>query len=590
MLREFQGPPSMAKIAAIAGVSPSTVSRALLNHTRISKATRDRIRKLARDLNYRINPAVACSLTRARLGKPSLIGATLAYLEDFKSWNEVKESEETRRIIRLREGVMQRAQELGYGVDHLLIGTSGYTPERLSNILEARGIQGIILAPSPHPHRRLQLNWDKFAIVALGETLEAPQVNRVSIDHFGNLQMVLRQLLERRYERVGFVLDSLQNERNGVLPFAAFKYFQATHPEIGSVPILAQDSDHACLQWLKKYRPDVVITYGPQLIFKLHEWGYSIPDEIGFVTLERPGMEIDSAGAEENSNPAGATAVDLVVAAIHANDFGPPVTPKSTLVQGNWIDGPTLRDFSNKPESLFARAIQTPPQNFITIDLLPYCNRRMISKECFFGNLRNDGLPLKSNILPGQHVFHGIPFQIAGAVGAPSEATALMMASQVLSSSSSKSSFPSEVQIPIDRKAVAIYFLHGCGWTVGHQRIGRYTFCYADDSVEEFDVVTFYKKPATTSSLSIRTNESSIQDHSVFWEQFENDKAKPVKFPQGPHAWSYKVYFYAFEWTNPRPQQKIKKIVITTEPDQTSSLAIVSITLVQPDGSPLKER
>ncbi len=46
-------------VARSAGVHRTTVSLALRNHPRIPQATRDRVKQIANDLGYRINPLVS---------------------------------------------------------------------------------------------------------------------------------------------------------------------------------------------------------------------------------------------------------------------------------------------------------------------------------------------------------------------------------------------------------------------------------------------------------------------------------------------------------------------------------------------------
>ncbi len=54
-----QGKPTSFDIAYLAGVSQSTVSRALRNSPLVNKETRDKVQAIARELNYKVDKNAA---------------------------------------------------------------------------------------------------------------------------------------------------------------------------------------------------------------------------------------------------------------------------------------------------------------------------------------------------------------------------------------------------------------------------------------------------------------------------------------------------------------------------------------------------
>src|SRR5690606_24256426 len=63
---------SIVDIAKVLGISPATVSRALNNNSRISEATRERVKEMAKAMGYRHN-SMASSLRNRRSNTIGLI-------------------------------------------------------------------------------------------------------------------------------------------------------------------------------------------------------------------------------------------------------------------------------------------------------------------------------------------------------------------------------------------------------------------------------------------------------------------------------------------------------------------------------------
>jgi LacI family transcriptional regulator len=93
-------------------------------------------------------------------------------------------------------------------------------------------------------------------------------------------------------------------------------------------------------QWLKKTRPDAVLTTvvtAPQM---LRDLGYRIPQDIGVA-----GTAVDvpvDAGIDQHSEAIGRIAVETLVSQINLNERGEPSDPYRVLVESRWRDGKSL--------------------------------------------------------------------------------------------------------------------------------------------------------------------------------------------------------------------------------------------------------
>jgi DNA-binding LacI/PurR family transcriptional regulator len=122
---------SIKDIAKAAGVSPSTVSRALSDHPRISLETKERIRCLATEMGYSPS-AVARSLVTQRT---SIIGMAVAWVSDPF-------------LAQLVRGIEDTALEQGYTV---ILSSFYGEPDREMEVLSTfreRRVDGVIIKSS----------------------------------------------------------------------------------------------------------------------------------------------------------------------------------------------------------------------------------------------------------------------------------------------------------------------------------------------------------------------------------------------------------------------------------------------------------
>jgi LacI family transcriptional regulator len=340
---ERSGFPSYESIAARAGVSRSTVSRALRNDPRISKETATRVRDAAQSLGYRPNPLLAALMERVRHGREVSYQGTLAVIteaEDAARWYGTASSWEN-----IHRGAVQRAHERGYQME--FFSTRHYDKEgrRLSQILRSRGIHGVYVAPG-FSERRARLDWSAFSAATTGYGLVDPALHRVCYNNYHGIQLACRRLQDLGYKRIGLYLEQRNDEVTDHNYLAGFLLFlESVAPRQQIRPVLVPKYERQSFQtWLEQSEPDAVISSTRLLLEWAREKGAKCPDELGFVHLDHHARLSGCAGINHNSELIGAAVVDLIVAQLHRGEIGLPQHAMTTVVEGFWVHGETVRN------------------------------------------------------------------------------------------------------------------------------------------------------------------------------------------------------------------------------------------------------
>jgi DNA-binding LacI/PurR family transcriptional regulator len=186
-----QRPVSIQDIAGAAGVSHSTVSRALNNSPLISPEVRQRIHELAEAMGYTPN-AVAQSLKSQRTNTVGLVITSIA--DPFLG-----------RVVRGIEDVAQAANV------SVFLSISYNDPEREMEIIETfrrRRVDGVISSTSqirgPYMARLAQLNMPTVMINQQAES-ESAQLHSVDADDVGGSCQAVEHLLALGHTRIGYL-------------------------------------------------------------------------------------------------------------------------------------------------------------------------------------------------------------------------------------------------------------------------------------------------------------------------------------------------------------------------------------------------
>ncbi len=339
---------SMQTIADRAGVSRMTVSRALRNDTRVAVPTREKIRRLADELGYKPNPLVSALMVRLRSSRTPSRSETLAFLTTHP------EREGWRRVPTFRKfhaGAVQRAAELGFRVQEFWLREPGMTDGRMSRILHHRNIHGLLIAPTPEPGACLDLDWNRFASVSFGYTMRDPILHRVTNHQIHSIRTALQKVRERGYRRIGLAMQRSQNERVDHNWMAGFLTFQQFLSPQDRIPPLLPDTmtRDVFSDWFERHTPDIVMAGKHEIIDWLNDLGMSVPEDVGFVNLDKERTEGGASGIDQNCETIGAAAVELLAEQLYHNERGVPAIPKVLQIEGRWVPGTTVRVVHREP-------------------------------------------------------------------------------------------------------------------------------------------------------------------------------------------------------------------------------------------------
>ncbi|MDR1280845.1 MAG: LacI family transcriptional regulator [Opitutaceae bacterium] len=331
-------------VARRAGVTQATVSMALRNHPEVSAEMRARVRAVAAELGYIPDPFLSGLSAYRKQIRPARYHATLAWLSNDDGrgtgWKN------SPAFTGYFEGALARATELGYLVEEHAVRAAGMTAARLEEILLARNVSGLLLAPQPHPGERLDaFRFGPFSSVTFGYTLASPQLHLVTLHQFRSMETVFRRLLAMGYRRPGLAMGEESDERSGHNWSAAFWSEQRGLPAADRAPpfIDRRFDRRDFVKWFRRYRPDVVIAIWHTVHAWLVEEGVRMPEDAGLVLLSVPDGGRFFSGIWENPQVIGAKAVEFLIDLIHRNERGVPDVPLCMLVAGTWVEGKTVR-------------------------------------------------------------------------------------------------------------------------------------------------------------------------------------------------------------------------------------------------------
>ena len=338
---------SLAAIAQEAAVSRMTVSRVLRNSGHIAAETRVRVLAAVDKLGYRPNPLVSALMTQIHNGKLPQVDSVIAYLTSSAAPGGWRGNETYRQFF---EGATARAFHRGYRIEEFWLGESGFSPARLSRVLYARGIRGVVVGPMISAHGHLNLKWSQFSAAAIGYSLLRPALDRVTNDQYNSALIALRELRRLGYRRIGMAFQERMAARVHYRWPAALLTHQWRHgPRDPTLMYLPEGWEQEGFSaWVNQTRPDAVLTFEPAVHSWLLEAGRRVPEDIALAHLDWSQRELFWAGVDQRSTAVGSAAVDLVIERINSNEMGVPDHARIVGLAGEWVTGSTARPSAKK--------------------------------------------------------------------------------------------------------------------------------------------------------------------------------------------------------------------------------------------------
>ncbi len=335
-------PPTIRTLAKELRLAPTTVSDALRGKGRVDPATAERVRAAAAARGYRLNPLVSSVMADMRRSQATVFQGTLAAF-DIVEPDCPPHGPFPRQIL---AGAAERAREYGFQIEEFKVGPHGLPYPRVQQILDSRGIRGILILPAWNPPDLRALPWERYAGLYSDCVITEPALHAVCPDHYRSMHDLLERLWVRGYRRPGLVLEKGRDERLNLRQSAAFKAFIEGRTAELPVPLLHSEGyqERTFLPWFLRHQPDVVLCHSDRVLDWLHGIGLRVPEQVGFVclnTLVRHHPE--ASGIDLQPTTIGARAAELLIGQLSRNELGPPPWPTTTTVHAQWVEGKTLR-------------------------------------------------------------------------------------------------------------------------------------------------------------------------------------------------------------------------------------------------------
>jgi DNA-binding LacI/PurR family transcriptional regulator len=215
---------------------------------------------------------------------------------------------------------------------------------RLSAILCARSIDGIILSSFVKGRAELNFDWSRFAVVRIEMQPQRPQFSTTSVDHLRAIIEAVRQGIQLGYRRPGFMIADNWSEMVEDHWKIGFSWAQQGLAPADRLPIfnfLPKSRQYRFKPWYSENKPDVLIGPYFHIEARLGDLSLAVPRDVAVID---PFLEVPHpfyAGIVHDFEEVGARAVENLVQLVTRNIRGIPRVIVRSYVDGVWQPGPS---------------------------------------------------------------------------------------------------------------------------------------------------------------------------------------------------------------------------------------------------------
>ncbi len=323
-----------------------TVSRVMRGAPKVAAATRQRVLDAAQALGYEPDPHLARLMHSVRSRKKIGLRAVIAVIREHVPEDGLLGPSYQYVPV---EDIRRRAHGHGYAVEEFFLGRDGLTPERLQQVLHARGIEAVIVSPQSMQLPCSRLDYSPFAAVTFGNAMQQPALHMCAGNMTLGIQNAAEQLSARGYRRIGVAVTQWIVNRSQFGYTGGLFHWQLGLASEDRVPLLLFPENDISLgydafqQWMNDHRPDALITFDTHIPAWLKQLGLRVPEDIGFVAHDWTPKMSGLAGIYQRRDHLAAAAVDILVSQLSQHEHGVPEVPRQIMTPPQWVDGPSVR-------------------------------------------------------------------------------------------------------------------------------------------------------------------------------------------------------------------------------------------------------